>query len=170
NNATEYLKQSENNWALFDSIPSRTGKKRQELEDAYNHYHSTLSELVKLLYNENINSALSQDTQASQISYEKQYNLYRLSNKEFTENVVNESSESYSRTIFILITILSTILLIVIAVWFGIKRILIAPLNNILDNIQYIAKGDLTRTIAVTGCREVNELADTLRYMQHELA
>ncbi|MCU6273508.1 Tar ligand binding domain-containing protein [Morganella morganii] len=169
NNATEYLKQSENNWALFDSIPSRSGKKRQELEDAYNHYHSTLSELVKLLYNENINSALSQDTQASQISYEKQYNLYRLSNKEFTENVVNESSESYSRTIFILITILSTILLIVIAVWFGIKRILIAPLNNILDNIRYIAKGDLTRTIAVTGCREVNELADTLRYMQHEL-
>ncbi|WP_323115975.1 HAMP domain-containing protein, partial [Klebsiella variicola] len=57
-----------------------------------------------------------------------------------------------------------------IGIWSGLKRILITPLNNVLDNIRHIAGGDLTRTIDIRGCDEVNKLAETLRYMQGELA
>lgn len=64
---------------------------------------------------------------------------------------------------------LAIVLFIIFGVWFGIKRILISPLNRIVDSIQCIAKGDLIKSIDVFGSNEMTKLADALRYMQCEL-
>ncbi|HGY3146046.1 TPA: methyl-accepting chemotaxis protein [Morganella morganii] len=170
NDAIKNLKQAEHYWALFDSLPSHSGTKIQELEDAYNQYHTTLTQLIQLIRNGDFAAAISQNTQASQDIYQKQYTIYNQSNNHFIEGVVKEDSESDARSKWILATMLCIILLIVIGIWASIKRTLITPLNNVLDNIRHIAGGDLTRTINMTGCDEVNKLADTLRYMQGELA
>ncbi|HAT1515884.1 TPA: HAMP domain-containing protein, partial [Morganella morganii] len=170
NDAIKNLKQAEHYWALFDSLPSHSGTKIQELEDAYNQYHTTLTQLIQLIRNGDFAAAISQNTQASQDIYQKQYTIYNQSNNHFIEGVVKEDSESDARSKWILATMLCIILLIVIGIWVSIKRTLITPLNNVLDNIRHIAGGDLTRTINMTGCDEVNKLADTLRYMQGELA
>ncbi|MEM8321705.1 methyl-accepting chemotaxis protein [Morganella morganii] len=170
NDAIKNLKQAEHYWALFDSLPSHSGTKIQELEDAYNQYHTTLTQLIQLIRNGDFAAAISQNTQASQDIYQKQYTIYNQSNNHFIEGVVKEDSESDTRSKWILATMLCIILFIVIGIWASIKRTLITPLNNVLDNIRHIAGGDLTRTINMTGCDEVNKLADTLRYMQGELA
>ncbi|HGY2264902.1 methyl-accepting chemotaxis protein [Morganella morganii] len=170
NDAIKNLKQAEHYWALFDSLPSHSGTKIQELEDAYNQYHTTLTQLIQLIRNGDFAAAISQNTQASQDIYQKQYTIYNQSNNHFIEGVVKEDSESDARSKWILATMLCIILLIVIGIWASIKRTLITPLNNVLDNIRHIAGGDLTRTINMAGCDEVNKLADTLRYMQGELA
>ncbi|HAT1527437.1 TPA: Tar ligand binding domain-containing protein [Morganella morganii] len=170
NNAAEHIKNAENNWAQFHSVPSVMSTKRQELEDAYNNYHETLTQLMQFVRDNDLNSAMSQDTQASQDAYLKQYTIYSRDNNHFTEDVVKEDKESDAQSKWILTTVLSMILLIVIGIWLSIKRILIVPLNNVLDNIRHIAGGDLTRTIDIRGCDEVNKLTETLRYMQGELA
>ncbi|WP_279800814.1 methyl-accepting chemotaxis protein, partial [Morganella sp. GD04133] len=170
NNAAEHIKNAENNWAQFHSVPSVMSTKRQELEDAYNNYHETLTQLMQFVRDNDLNSAMSQDTQASQDAYLKQYTIYSRDNNNFTEDVVKEDKESDAQSKWILTTVLSMILLIVIGIWLSIKRILIVPLNNVLDNIRHIAGGDLTRTIDIRGCDEVNKLTETLRYMQGELA
>ncbi|HHV7361435.1 TPA: methyl-accepting chemotaxis protein, partial [Morganella morganii] len=170
NNAAEHIKNAESNWAQFHSVPSVMSTKRQELEDAYNNYHETLTQLMQFVRDNDLNSALSQDTQASQDAYLKQYTIYSRDNNNFTEDVVKEDKESDAQSKWILTTVLSMILLIVIGIWLSIKRILIVPLNNVLDNIRHIAGGDLTRTIDIRGCDEVNKLTETLRYMQGELA
>ncbi|MEM8325856.1 Tar ligand binding domain-containing protein, partial [Morganella morganii] len=66
NNAAEHIKNAENNWAQFHSVPSVMSTKRQELEDAYNNYHETLTQLMQFVRDNDLNSAMSQDTQASQ--------------------------------------------------------------------------------------------------------
>ncbi|HHX8749544.1 TPA: methyl-accepting chemotaxis protein [Morganella morganii] len=170
NNAAEHIKNAENNWVQFHSVPSVMSTKRQELEDAYNNYHETLTQLMQFVRDNDLNSAMSQDTQASQDAYLKQYTIYSRDNNNFTEDVVKEDKESDAQSKWILTTVLSMILLIVIGIWLSIKRILIVPLNNVLDNIRHIAGGDLTRTIDIRGCDEVNKLTETLRYMQGELA
>ncbi|WP_274370673.1 methyl-accepting chemotaxis protein [Morganella morganii] len=170
NNAAEHMKNAEDNWAQFSSVQSVRGIKRQELENAYNNYHETLTQLMQFVRDNDLNSAMSQDTQASQDAYLKQYNIYSRDNNNFTEDVVKEDKESDAQSKWILATVLCMILLIVIGIWLIIKRILIVPLNNVLDNIRHIAGGDLTRTINIRGCDEVNKLAETLRYMQGELA
>ncbi|EBX3952562.1 methyl-accepting chemotaxis protein II, partial [Salmonella enterica subsp. enterica serovar Offa] len=66
--------------------------------------------------------------------------------------------------------IIVSVFIIISLVWLGIRRILISPLNRIVESIQYIAKGDLVRTIDVTGKNEIGQLGDALRHMQVELA
>lgn len=58
NNAAEHLKIAENKWIQFDSIPTRTGHKRQELEDAYKNYHAAISKFLLVIKNNDLNPAI----------------------------------------------------------------------------------------------------------------
>jgi methyl-accepting chemotaxis protein-1 (serine sensor receptor) len=69
----------------------------------------------------------------------------------------------------VLISVLVAVLVVIVAVWLGIKQALISPLNRLIDSIRHIASGDLVKRIDVEGSNEMGELADTLRHMQGEL-
>ncbi|KJF76980.1 hypothetical protein UA45_15605, partial [Morganella morganii] len=43
-------------------------------------------------------------------------------------------------------------------------------MNNVVDNIQDIARGNLSKNITISGANEIMILAETLCHMQHELA
>lgn len=169
--ASRNLKIAQANWTLFQSLPSALNREAlQELENTYTRYYSAVTELVQLLHAEKFQEFMDQPTQSFQDAYEKQYNSYMQLNESLYDKVVKENTESYSQTIWILITMLSSVLLIIIGVWLGIKRVLISPMSRIVDSIQFIAKGDLVRPIEVTGSNEMGKLADALRHMQGELA
>jgi methyl-accepting chemotaxis protein-1 (serine sensor receptor) len=68
----------------------------------------------------------------------------------------------------VLISVLIAVLVVIVAVWLGIKQALIS-LNRLIDSIRHIASGDLVKRIDVEGTNEMGELADTLRHMQGEL-
>ncbi|HDF2342737.1 TPA: Tar ligand binding domain-containing protein [Morganella morganii] len=170
NSAIKNLKDVEGDWEKFNSTPNLHGQIRTNLEDSYNTYYTTIIELIQLIRNRDLNTAILQDTQTSQDAYLKHYDTYSHKNNDIIAQTIKEDDKADRQSIWILITVLCITLLIVIGIWSGLKRILITPLNNVLDNIRHIAGGDLTRTIDMTGCDEVNKLADTLRYMQSELA
>ena len=170
NSAIKNLKDVEGDWEKFNSTPNLHGQIRTNLEDSYNTYYTTIIELIQLIRNRDLNTAILQDTQTSQDAYLKHYDTYSHKNNDIIAQTIKEDDKADRQSIWILITVLCITLLIVIGIWSGLKRILITPLNNVLDNIRHIAGGDLTRTIDMTGCDEVNKLADTLRYMQGELA
>jgi methyl-accepting chemotaxis protein-1 (serine sensor receptor) len=69
----------------------------------------------------------------------------------------------------VLISVLVAVLVVIVAVWLGIKQALISPLNRLIDSIRHIASGDLVKRIDVEGTNEMGELADSLRHMQGEL-
>jgi methyl-accepting chemotaxis protein-1 (serine sensor receptor) len=69
----------------------------------------------------------------------------------------------------VLISVLIAVLVVIVAVWLGIKQALISPLNRLIDSIRHIASGDLVKRIDVEGTNEMGELADSLRHMQGEL-
>ncbi|KJF77624.1 hypothetical protein UA45_11540, partial [Morganella morganii] len=170
NSAIKNLKDVEGDWEKFNSTPNLHGQIRTNLEDSYNTYYTTIIELIQLIRNRDLNTAILQDTQTSQDAYLKHYDTYSHKNNDIIAQTIKEDDKADRQSIWILITVLCITLLIVIGIWSGLKRILITPLNNVLDNIRHIAGGDLTRTIDMTGCDEVNKLSDTLRYMQGELA
>ncbi|HAT1525639.1 TPA: Tar ligand binding domain-containing protein [Morganella morganii] len=170
NSAIKNLKDVEGDWEKFNSTPNLHGQIRTNLEDSYNTYHTTITELIQLIRHRDLNTAILQDTQTSQDAYLTHYDTYSHKNNDIIEQIIKEDDKADRQSIWILIIVLCITLLIVIGIWSALKRILITPLNNVLDNIRHIAGGDLTRTIDIRGCDEVNKLAETLRYMQGELA
>ncbi len=42
-----------------------------------------------------------------------------------------------------LFSVLAAVLVVIVAVWLGIRQALISPLNRLIDSIRHIASGDL---------------------------
>ncbi|PPS59216.1 hypothetical protein CRX72_15640 [Pantoea sp. BRM17] len=65
-----------------------------------------------------------------------------------------------------LLWLIGAVMTVVIAVgvlcWFGLRRILIQPLNQSIQHIRHIAQGDLTQPITITGRNEMSQLATSL--------
>lgn len=116
-----------------------------------------------------INAFFDQPTQSYQDGFEKQYMNYMQQNDRLYDIAVEDNNSSYSQAMWVLACVLITVLAAIIAVWFGIKFSLIAPMNRLIDSIRHIASGDLVKRIDVEGSNEIGQLAESLRHMQSEL-
>uniref|UniRef100_UPI000E0A78D2 HAMP domain-containing protein n=2 Tax=Gammaproteobacteria TaxID=1236 RepID=UPI000E0A78D2 len=108
-------------------------------------------------------------TQSYQDGFEKQYVSYLQQNDALYQTAVEDSNSSYRQAIWVLISVLAAVLVVIVAVWLGIRQALISPLNRLIDSIRHIASGDLVKRIDVEGSNEMGVLADSLRHMQGEL-
>ncbi|HAV7956994.1 TPA: methyl-accepting chemotaxis protein [Escherichia coli] len=138
------LKQAEKNWADYEALPRdprQSTAAAAEIKRNYDIYHNALAELIQLLGAGKINEFFDQPTQGYQDGFEKQYVAY-----------MEQDDRLYD-----------------IAVWFGIKASLVAPMNRLIDSIRHIAGGDLVKPIEVDGSNEMGQLAESLRHMQGEL-
>ena len=165
------LEQSKKSFNEYKSIDSKIKNTNDDdLTVAFNNYYNAQSDLIKFLRNNMSAEFAEQPTQDIEDAFEKQYNEYNAKYLNYYTEFNQNSGVSYDNILFTVISILITVLIIISCVWFGIRKIIITPLNRIVSDIQSIAKGDLSKTIDITGCDEVNKLADSLRHMQHELA
>jgi len=170
--ASASLKQAEKNWAAYEALPRdprQNDAEAMEIKRNYDIYHGALAELIQLLGAGKINAFFDQPTQSYQDGFEKQYVSYLQQNDKLYQIAVEDSNSSFSQAIWVLVSVLIAVLVVIVAVWLGIKQALISPLTRLIDNIRHIASGDLVKRIEVQGANEMGELADSLRHMQGEL-
>ena len=140
-----------------------------EIKRNYDIYHNALAELIQLLGAGKINEFFDQPTQGYQDGFEKQYVAYMEQNDRLYDIAVSDNNASYSQAMWILVGVMIVVLAVILAVWFGIKASLVAPMNRLIDSIRHIAGGDLVKPIEVDGSNEMGQLAESLRHMQGEL-
>ncbi len=170
--ASASLKQAEKNWADYEALPRdprQSDAATLEIKRNYDIYHGALAELIQLLGAGKINEFFDQPTQSYQDGFEKQYVNYLQQNDALYQTAVEDSNSSYRQAIWVLISVLAAVLVVIVAVWLGIRQALISPLNRLIDSIRHIASGDLVKRIDVEGSNEMGVLADSLRHMQGEL-
>ena len=170
--ASASLKQAEKNWADYEALPRdprQSDAAALEIKRNYDIYHGALAELIQLLGAGKINEFFDQPTQSYQDGFEKQYVNYLQQNDALYQTAVEDSNSSYRQAIWVLISVLAAVLVVIVAVWLGIRQALISPLNRLIDSIRHIASGDLVKRIDVEGSNEMGVLADSLRHMQGEL-
>ncbi|AWS79611.1 methyl-accepting chemotaxis protein [Enterobacter hormaechei] len=170
--ASASLKQAEKNWADYEALPRdprQSDAAAVEIKRNYGIYHGALAELIQLLGAGKINEFFDQPTQSYQDGFEKQYVNYLQQNDALYQTAVEDSNSSYRQAIWVLISVLAAVLVVIVAVWLGIRQALISPLNRLIDSIRHIASGDLVKRIDVEGSNEMGVLADSLRHMQGEL-
>lgn len=104
-----------------------------------------------------------------QNEFEQNYNNYLTQNDGLYDSAVEDSNQSFSFAMGVVITVLVVVLVMMLLVWLGMQQILIHPLNHLIAHIKHIANGDLTQNIEVHGRNEVGTLAASLKHMQSEL-
>ncbi|EHA9105875.1 methyl-accepting chemotaxis protein [Salmonella enterica subsp. enterica serovar Manchester] len=170
--ATNTLKLTEKNWAQYESLPRDPRQSEAaflEIKRTYDIYHGALAELIQLLGAGKINEFFDQPTQSYQDAFEKQYMAYMQQNDRLYDIAVEDNNSSYNQAMWVLVSVLIAVLVVIIAVWFGIKLSLITPMNRLIESIRHIASGDLVKRIDVEGSNEMGQLAENLRHMQSEL-
>ncbi|EDI6117149.1 methyl-accepting chemotaxis protein II [Salmonella enterica subsp. enterica serovar Enteritidis] len=170
--ATNTLKLTEKNWAQYEALPRDPRQSEAaflEIKRTYDIYHGALAELIQLLGAGKINEFFDQPTQSYQDAFEKQYMAYMQQNDRLYDIAVEDNNSSYNQAMWVLVSVLIAVLVVIIAVWFGIKLSLIAQMNRLIESIRHIASGDLVKRIDVEGSNEMGQLAENLRHMQSEL-
>lgn len=166
------LKQAEKNWADYEALPRdprQSTAAAAEIKRNYDIYHNALAELIQLLGAGKINEFFDQPTQGYQDGFEKQYVAYMEQNDRLYDIAVSDNNASYSQAMWILVGVMIVVLAVILAVWFGIKASLVAPMNRLIGSIRHIAGGVLVKPIEVDGSNEMGQLAESLRHMQGEL-
>lgn len=170
--ASTSLKQAEKHWADYEALPRDPRQSEAaavEIKRSYDIYHNALAELIQLLGSGKINEFFDQPTQGYQDGFEKPYMAYMQQNDRLYDIAVEDNNSSYSQAMWVLVSVLIAVLMVIVAVWFGIKLSLIEPMNRLIESIRHIAGGDLVKRIDVEGSNEMGQLAESLRHMQGEL-
>lgn len=171
--ATKSLAEAEKRWAEYEAMPRDPRQSEAaalEIQRNYDIYHGALAELIQLLGAGKINDFFDQPTQGYQDGFEKAYVNYLQQNDSLYELAVKDSNASYTQAMWILFGVMIAVLAVIVTVWLGVRKTLIAPLNRLIDSIRHIAGGDLVKRIDVESDNEMGQLAHSLRHMQGELA
>ncbi|WP_347290624.1 methyl-accepting chemotaxis protein [Kluyvera georgiana] len=171
--ATKSLAEAEKRWAEYEAMPRDPRQSEAaalEIQRNYDIYHGALAELIQLLGAGKINDFFDQPTQGYQDGFEKAYVNYLQQNDSLYELAVKDSNASYTQAMWILFGVMMAVLAVIVTVWLGVRKTLIAPLNRLIDSIRHIASGDLVKRIDVESDNEMGQLAHSLRHMQGELA
>lgn len=169
--AEEQVKKTKSDWLKFKSIPTKSGMEiERNMESAFNKYYNAQLELVNYLRKNMLDNFDNQPTGDYQNVFGKLYEDYYAADENYYQKLIKNSNDNERLTVWITILLLAGICITIFLVWVGIRRLLILPMNHLLESIQYIAKGDLVRPINITGSYEIKKLSETLRDMQHELS
>ncbi|WP_217546855.1 MULTISPECIES: methyl-accepting chemotaxis protein [Pantoea] len=167
-----FQKEAADNYQLFKATPDTPGQDaalNKRLDQTYTAYASALGQLQDALVAKDLDQAAKAPVAPSQNAFLKEYRQWRADQDRLTAAGVEANSSAYDHMIWLLGAVLAIVVAVIVLCWFGMRKILIKPLNDNIQHIQHIAQGDLTQRIAVEGRNEMSQLAESLHEMQQSL-
>ncbi|ADO09913.1 MULTISPECIES: methyl-accepting chemotaxis protein [Pantoea] len=156
----------------FKAIPDTPGQDatlNDQLDQRFSAYDGALNQLQTALEANDPIAAAKAPVAPSQSAFLTLYREWRADQSRLTTLGVAENSSAYTRMMWILSAIMAAVVAVIVLCWFGLRKIVITPLNGSINHIQHIAQGDLTQPIAVEGRNEMTQLAASLHEMQQSL-
>jgi len=80
-----------------------------------------------------------------------------------------QNQEAYEHMLWTIAAVMALVIALIVLCWFGLRNILIRPLQATIAHIRSIASGDLTQKIVSEGRNEMAQLASSLHDMQQSL-
>ena len=172
NDSKAFQKTAADNYQLFKTTPDTPGQDvelNQHLDGTYTAYANALSQMQDALLANDLVQAGKVPVAPSQSAFLKDYSQWRADQDRLTALGVAENLAAYQRMMWLLGVVLVVVIGVIALCWFGLRKVLIKPLNDNIQHIQHIAQGDLTQTIAIEGRNEMSQLASSLHEMQQSL-
>ncbi|MER5028581.1 methyl-accepting chemotaxis protein [Pantoea anthophila] len=167
-----FQQSAEGFYRLFKETPDTPGQNQQlnsQLDQRYADYAGALGAMQTALQAGDLTAAGKIPVAPSQSAFLTLYREWRADQNRLASLGAEANSAAYSRMMWILGTILVAVLAVILLCWSGLRKIVLTPLNESIDHIRHIARGDLTHTIVVEGRNEMTQLAASLHEMQQSL-
>ncbi|KTS00808.1 methyl-accepting chemotaxis protein [Pantoea dispersa] len=171
--ANTELKTADQSFAEFNANLSEKGKSAENvltLQANYNAFRGALAELIDFLSTGNFKGFVDQPTQGFQDKFEKDYNAWLAYNIVLAKQGIDANESAYQHAIMLVVGTLLVTLLVIALVWSGMRTALIRPLQQSIEHIRHIARGDLTQPVDLSVRNEMGDLLSSLQHMQQELA
>ena len=171
--ANTELKTADQGFAEFNANLSEKGKSAENvltLQANYNAFRGALAELIDFLSAGNFKGFVDQPTQGFQDKFEKDYNAWLAYNIVLAKQGIDANESAYQHAIMLVVGTLLVTLLVIALVWSGMRTALIRPLQQSIEHIRHIARGDLTQPVDLSVRNEMGDLLSSLQHMQQELA
>ncbi|WP_288654146.1 MULTISPECIES: methyl-accepting chemotaxis protein [Pantoea] len=168
----DFQQRAADNFTLFRNLPDTPGLDKQlnqQLEQSYSAYSQALAAMQAALQNKDMVQAYKAPVAPSQSAFYADYTRWRADQNRLTQAGAEENSAAYARMLWLIGTVMTVVIAVGVLCWFGLRRILIQPLNQSIQHIRHIAQGDLTQPITITGRNEMSQLATSLHEMQQAL-
>lgn len=155
-------------YKALPTVPAMT-QVSQQLDEKYRAYSAALTELIQFLESGNMDAFFAQPTQGMQNAMGDALGQYAQLSSELYHNAFTQSTHDYRFAQWQMAILALALVIVLAAVWYGIRHILLNPLANVIRHIREIANGDLTQTLVIDGKNEITELANSVEHMQRSL-
>lgn len=139
------------------------------IDEKYQAYFAGLTELVQFLEKGNMDAYFAQPTQGMQNALGAALGEYAKASGELYHSAFTQSQNDYRFAKWQMAVLALALVIVLVAVWYGIRHILLNPLGRVIAHIRDIGRGDLTKTLTVSGRNEITELATSVDHMQRSL-
>lgn len=139
------------------------------IDEKYQAYFAGLTELVQFLEKGNMDAYFAQPTQGMQNALGAALGEYAKASGELYHSAFTQSQNDYRFAKWQMAVLALALVIVLVAVWYGIRHILLHPLGRVIAHIRDIGRGDLTKTLTVSGRNEITELATSVDHMQRSL-
>lgn len=172
--AQQALTTSQQSFAQFSKVPlTRNQHTKMEIDSitvVYQAYYQGLEKQLKAISSNRMDIYHGVAASQLQNEMEQAFVHYQRANTQLLQQAYQNSESRYALAKWQLAGMVLALLIIILLVWLGVKRVLVQPLYQIIGHIQHIAKGNLINVITVTGRNEIAELAYNLQQMQQQLS
>ncbi|WP_420256019.1 methyl-accepting chemotaxis protein II, partial [Enterobacter kobei] len=170
-NARATLADAAKHYAAFKQIAPQPAMAQvsQNIDEKYTAYFAGLTELIQFLESGNMDAYFAQPTQGMQNALGAALGEYAKASGDLYHSAFTESQNDYRFAKWQMAAMALALVIVLVAVWYGIRHILLNPLGRVIAHIREIAGGDLTKTLAVSGRNEITELANSVDHMQRSL-
>lgn len=123
-----------------------------------------------LLAQGNLEEMFRQNAEQKQNAMQSVYREWRQAQALLTDKGIKDNESGYKRILWILSAVMLMVVGVIIASWIAMRRVLLLPLQEVINHIRAIAAGDLTQPVEASGKNEMALLAKNVQEMQQALA
>ncbi|MCU6670008.1 methyl-accepting chemotaxis protein II [Enterobacteriaceae bacterium H4N4] len=170
-NARTTLDEAGKHFAAFKQIAPLPSMEQasQNIDEKFHNYAAGLAELIQFLESGNTDAYFAQPTQGMQNALAAALGEYAKASDAQYRTAFTASVDDYRFAKWQMAILALALAIVLIAVWYGIRHILLNPLGRVITHIREIASGNLMHTLAISGRNEITELASSVDHMQRSL-
>jgi methyl-accepting chemotaxis protein-1 (serine sensor receptor) len=171
--AKNLLAEAQVHYDKYYALPNTPGLDENlanRLEEQYRIYSSTLTQMNVLLGQGNLEDMFKQNAEQKQNAMQTVYREWREAQAALTDKGIQDNESDYKHILWILSAVMLLVVVVIITSWIAMRRVLLLPLEEVINHIRAIAAGDLTQPIQAEGKNEMAILARNVQEMQTSLA
>ena len=171
--AKNLLTEAQVHYDKYYALPNTPGLDENltnQLEEQYRIYSSTLTQMNVLLSQGNLEDMFKQNAEQKQNAMQTVYREWREAQAALTDKGIQDNESDYKHILWILSAVMLLVIVVIISSWIAMRRVLLLPLEEVINHIRAIAAGDLTQPIQADGKNEMAILARNVQEMQTSLA